>query len=146
MTLLIVELDKRIGNAQAWRDTFREQRPDLAIRIWPICPQCGSRRITACPICHTSGTSFPPADSNYDAVAGPQGSLAVICTICDEPWLPKFLRRCEWCGHDFGEGISFELRERQTSEENFNYRVTILLFSLVLLVSVLLAWFSYIGR
>jgi glyoxylate/hydroxypyruvate reductase A len=24
-----------IGNAQAWRDTFREQIPDLPIRIWP---------------------------------------------------------------------------------------------------------------
>jgi glyoxylate/hydroxypyruvate reductase A len=35
MTLLIVELDKRIGNAQAWRDTFRQQRPGLPIRIWP---------------------------------------------------------------------------------------------------------------
>ena len=35
MTLLIVELDKRIGNAQAWRDTFAEQMPGLAIRIWP---------------------------------------------------------------------------------------------------------------
>src|ERR1051325_3151381 len=35
MTLLIVELDKRIGNAQAWRDTFREQIPELPIRIWP---------------------------------------------------------------------------------------------------------------
>src|SRR5260370_18544435 len=35
MALLIIELDKRIGNAQAWRDTFNEQLPDLAIRIWP---------------------------------------------------------------------------------------------------------------
>jgi glyoxylate/hydroxypyruvate reductase A len=35
MTLLIVELDKRIGNAQAWRDAFRERLPDLPIRIWP---------------------------------------------------------------------------------------------------------------
>jgi glyoxylate/hydroxypyruvate reductase len=35
MALLIVELDKRIGNAQAWRDTFNEQLPDLPIRIWP---------------------------------------------------------------------------------------------------------------
>ena len=35
MALLIIELDKRIGNAQAWRDTFREQIPDLPIRIWP---------------------------------------------------------------------------------------------------------------
>src|SRR3954470_8647146 len=35
MTLLIVEVDKRIGNAQAWRETFAEQIPDLPIRIWP---------------------------------------------------------------------------------------------------------------
>src|SRR5947209_18341219 len=35
MALLIVELDKRSGNAQAWRDTFNEQMPDLPIRIWP---------------------------------------------------------------------------------------------------------------
>jgi glyoxylate/hydroxypyruvate reductase len=35
MALLIVELDRRIGNAKAWRDTFAEQLPDLEIRIWP---------------------------------------------------------------------------------------------------------------
>ena len=35
MALLIVNLDKAIGNAQAWRDTFREQIPDLPVRIWP---------------------------------------------------------------------------------------------------------------
>src|SRR3984893_1235463 len=35
MALLIINLDKHIGNAQAWRDTFREQLPDLPIRFWP---------------------------------------------------------------------------------------------------------------
>ena len=35
MTLLIIELDKHIGNAKAWRDTFKQQIPDLPIRIWP---------------------------------------------------------------------------------------------------------------
>jgi len=35
MALLIVNLDRIIGSAQAWRDTFREQLPDLPIRIWP---------------------------------------------------------------------------------------------------------------
>ncbi|MDP1753211.1 MAG: glyoxylate/hydroxypyruvate reductase A [Reyranella sp.] len=35
MALLIINLDKAIGNAQAWHDTFREQIPDLPIRIWP---------------------------------------------------------------------------------------------------------------
>ena len=35
MALLIVNLDKQIGNAAAWLDTFRDQLPDLEIRIWP---------------------------------------------------------------------------------------------------------------
>jgi glyoxylate/hydroxypyruvate reductase len=35
MALLIIELDKRIGNAMAWRGTFAEQLPDLEIRFWP---------------------------------------------------------------------------------------------------------------
>jgi glyoxylate/hydroxypyruvate reductase len=35
MALLIVNLDRMIGNAQAWRDTFAAQLPDLEVRIWP---------------------------------------------------------------------------------------------------------------
>jgi glyoxylate/hydroxypyruvate reductase A len=35
MALLIYGLDKRIGNAQLWRDTFAEQIAGLEIRIWP---------------------------------------------------------------------------------------------------------------
>jgi glyoxylate/hydroxypyruvate reductase len=35
MALLIVDLDKYIGNAKAWRDTFGEQLPGLEIRSWP---------------------------------------------------------------------------------------------------------------
>lgn len=35
MALLIVNLDRQIGNATAWRDTFAQQLPDLEIRIWP---------------------------------------------------------------------------------------------------------------
>src|SRR5713101_5493782 len=35
MALLIIDLDKYIGNAKAWRKTFEEQLPDLEILIWP---------------------------------------------------------------------------------------------------------------
>ena len=35
MTLLVIDLDRHIGDAKAWRDTFKEQLPDLDIRIWP---------------------------------------------------------------------------------------------------------------
>jgi glyoxylate/hydroxypyruvate reductase A len=35
MALLIIDLDKHIGSAKAWRDTFEEQLPDLEVRLWP---------------------------------------------------------------------------------------------------------------
>ena len=35
MTLLIINLDKVIGSAEAFRDAFNEQVPDLPIRFWP---------------------------------------------------------------------------------------------------------------
>jgi glyoxylate/hydroxypyruvate reductase A len=34
MALLVINLDK-IGSAQAWRETFRDQLPELPIRVWP---------------------------------------------------------------------------------------------------------------
>jgi glyoxylate/hydroxypyruvate reductase A len=35
MALLLIDLEKYIGNATAWRDTFARQMPDLEVRIWP---------------------------------------------------------------------------------------------------------------
>jgi glyoxylate/hydroxypyruvate reductase len=35
MALLIVNLDRQIGNAQLWRDTVAEKIPEQALRIWP---------------------------------------------------------------------------------------------------------------
>ena len=35
MALLIVDLDKHIGTASSWRETFHAQLPGLEIRIWP---------------------------------------------------------------------------------------------------------------
>jgi len=35
MALLMVNLDRMIGNAQLWRDEFAAQLPDLDVRVWP---------------------------------------------------------------------------------------------------------------
>ena len=35
MALLMVNLDRMIGNAQLWRDEFARQLPEVDIRIWP---------------------------------------------------------------------------------------------------------------
>jgi hypothetical protein len=36
---------------------------------WPLCPQCGTRRPTRCPICETTGTVFPRSDPDYLAAS-----------------------------------------------------------------------------
>jgi glyoxylate/hydroxypyruvate reductase len=35
MALLIVNLDRQIGNAQLWREAFARHLPELEIRVWP---------------------------------------------------------------------------------------------------------------
>jgi glyoxylate/hydroxypyruvate reductase len=35
MAMLLVNLDRMIGNAETWRDSFAAQLPDLEIRVWP---------------------------------------------------------------------------------------------------------------
>ncbi len=35
MALLIIELDRQIGNAALWRSTLAAQMPDVEVRIWP---------------------------------------------------------------------------------------------------------------
>ena len=35
MALLIINLDKIIGSAQAFRDEFSKQVPGLPVRFWP---------------------------------------------------------------------------------------------------------------
>ncbi len=35
MALLIIGLDKHIGSAAAWRETFKEQLPHIEVRVWP---------------------------------------------------------------------------------------------------------------
>lgn len=69
---------------------------------WPGCPECGRPRTAVCPICQTSGSGFAPAEMP-PGDAETQPTACWLCPTCDEPF-SDFLRRCEWCGHDFGAG------------------------------------------
>ncbi len=82
---------------------------------WPACPQCHRRRQTVCPVCETAGSDLPLADANHDGLApllGPNKDVGdasrplVICTTCDEPFAPTFYRVCQWCGHEFPDGLA----------------------------------------
>src|SRR4030088_3582392 len=76
MALLIVNLDKFIGNAQAWRDTFGEQIPDLPIRIWPDAGELKDIEYLA--FMHTDFDllpAFPNLKVMFSRSAGVDGSL-----------------------------------------------------------------------
>src|SRR6202521_2573887 len=83
MALLIIGLDKHIGNAQAWRDTFKEQLPDLAIRTWPDAGEPGDIEYLAFmhPDC-----DLLPAFPNLKAMFG---RAAGVESFIKHPKLPK---------------------------------------------------------
>jgi hypothetical protein len=99
-------------------DVQLDLRDRATIEAWPTCPKCHERRQAICPICETAGSDFPLADeiSDHDderettitsAVVedvDPLGRKPLLCPMCDEPFVPEYLRQCEWCGHDFGHG------------------------------------------
>jgi hypothetical protein len=132
------------------------------IDAWPLCPACHKPRLTICPVCSTSGSDFPRAHENFnqdeaEAVVQvenaeandplPEQRLAVICTTCDEPWLARFLRRCEWCGHDFGVGLKVDyvppVREHP---DPINPRAVFLVVLMVGGMAGVLAWFWMLGK
>lgn len=42
-----------------------EDDEGYVLHEWPRCPQCGAERITRCPVCKTTGSDFPEADSEF---------------------------------------------------------------------------------
>jgi putative signal transducing protein len=69
---------------------------------WPLCPVCGERRSARCPVCGANSTAFPLADIDDEGLAP---RVFLICTDCDDHFLPQWYRLCPRCGHDYGDGI-----------------------------------------
>jgi len=92
---------------------------------WPVCPKCGRRRQTVCPVCATAGIEFdlaeylappePGRETRSDGASTPptESELEVLlmCPQCDEAFQPRFYRRCAECGFDFADGIEIVQRE-----------------------------------
>ena len=99
------------------------------IDAWPLCPGCQRPRHTMCAICGTAGCDFRPADHDVvetievhelemDETAGEPATVErllqmLMCSTFDEPFEPRFARRCEWCGHDFGDGYEFSMQHSE---------------------------------
>ena len=120
---------------------------------WPTCPDCGRRRQTVCPICETAGTTLPLADPNHEGVAPALGPTKdqpeehlplLICTTCDEPFRPRFYKICQWCRHEFDDGIPPP--RTPPPMERLNPRVWAMAMGLLGLVAALCVYFWWIAQ
>jgi glyoxylate/hydroxypyruvate reductase len=83
MALLIVNLDRIIGNREAWRDAFAAQLPDLEIRSWPEAGELADIEYLA--FMHPDFDSlpvFPNLKAMFSRSAG-------VEAFVDHPKLPK---------------------------------------------------------
>lgn len=83
MALLIVDLDKYIGSAGAWRETFAAQLPDFEIRVWPEAGNLADIEYLA--FMHPDFDSLP-AFPNLKAMFS---RSAGVESFVDHPKLPK---------------------------------------------------------
>jgi hypothetical protein len=56
----------------------------------------------------------PPASPVTTHTDDEPAALMLVCTTCDEPFVPEYPRRCEWCGHEFEDG--YDVDEQPTFE------------------------------
>jgi hypothetical protein len=136
-------------------DVLVDDRDPDTIDAWPTCPSCGRKRHTMCPICETAGSEFPPADTisggdeteleGTDDPGDPLGRRPLLCPMCDEPFVPDYLRQCEWCNFDFGYGLEKPL-ELDDSLEPVNWRVGVLIAGLLGLAGLLIFYMNFLMR
>jgi len=96
---------------------------------------CGPEPQTDAPQSVEGKAAEPPG-----AETGPP-SLALMCPTCDEPFVPEFPRRCEWCSHEFADGYRVE---DHVEREPIPLQAMIVILGLVTLVLIACAYFAWL--
>ncbi len=117
------------GTTDYWRD-------------WPLCPQCGQKRQALCAICGTAGTDFPFMDKLR---SGDSEHVLLYCRTCDDHFRPQFYRRCQACGHDYGDGIRIGPEDRPAPEP-VPPRVWFVAGGIAAVLVALIAYFAWVLR
>lgn len=116
--------------------------PPAQVAATARCPSCEKPRTAICPFCQTSGSQFRAADALDQAEPADAGPLLLLCPTCDEPFQDAYLRRCEWCGHDFGVGLEAPPVIATLDVEPMNWRVMVAGMAGVAIIGGLLAYFA----
>ena len=110
----------------------------------PVCPDCGRPRMTSCPCCKTASTHFPFS-------TGPEHRFddappMLVCTTCDEPFRPVYLKICEWCGHEFADGSMPPALPAPREPIEFNPRLIVALAGIVAVFVGVIGYFAWLLR
>jgi hypothetical protein len=92
---------------------------------------------TSC-ACGSGGCTPTRAEEEQTASELPPERPMLLCPICDEAFTPQYGRRCEWCGHEFADGMTFEPPAR----EQIHARVLIVILLLLAFVGAVVAYFA----
>jgi hypothetical protein len=77
-------------------------------------------------------------DRTEEPAGGDAGLL--ICPTCDEPFTPRFVRRCGGCGHEFPDGFD-DPRQAAELAGTWNARVIFCLAGVVLTIAAAIAYY-----
>jgi hypothetical protein len=107
-------------------------------------PCCGPAGCT--PSSHSDSRHSERCEESTSAV--PQSSsfsplpTILLCPTCDEPFAPQYLRRCEWCGHEFPDGVEMDFPPRESPAVSL--RIIFTIAALVILVIFLIAYMAWL--
>ena len=116
---------------------------------WPECPSCHRPRLATCPVCETSGTNLTAAFMPETTRADDYEQLLVLCPTCDEPFVPQFPARCEWCGHRFRyehELQSADVPISPNFASQLSGPIATVVVGLVLVAALVFGWFYFVLR
>ena len=85
----------------------------------------------------------PQGDTAEEAGVEPEVvRLVLVCPTCDEPFVPEFSRRCEWCSHQFEDGI--EISTGSATVEQISSQAIAVALGLLALLLALAGYFAWI--
>lgn len=109
---------------------------------WPICPECQTRRLVQCSVCANDGDDFRLADMEDLVEDVDDDNVLLLCSTCDEPFLPRFHRQCFSCDYDYGDGVERD----EPAPDELNSRVVFVIAAVVILLVGLLIFFGFVLR
>jgi hypothetical protein len=74
--------------------------------------------------------------------------LVVICPTCDDPFVPEFPPRCEWCGHRFADASepADVLVAPDFESIAYNGRILAVIAGMCAVLAAVIGWFYFILR